>query len=235
VEYYSFVKRAWAVGLLALAACHGPVLLDYEAQTGERPGEGLNEYRELKFPDLASAPRGSARRFAFERLRQACELANRFIDSEWNRYFPRGRRFSLTRDGHFRLDSAAGDGFDVRLWVTRWGTMINELGFSAQETADGFVVGRCEGTRGQRVDATVANTLFFTLDGEWRDPAGIAALVLHEMSHTLQVRAQGQLSYWMQYYLEAVVLMRGGSETNELEKIPYRVEIEFWKWVAARA
>ncbi len=226
--------RAIVALLLLLAACRGPAVVDYEAQTGETAAPGLDGYQELPLARLASSPRGSAQRQAFERVQEAVDLANRFAASDWNHFYPRGCRFRLTEAGVLRLESEA-DRFDVHIWISAWGTLVNQLGFSAQETADGFVVGRFQDPKSKLIDAGLANSFFMTLEGAWRDPSMIAALMLHEMSHTLQVRTQGQLSYWLEYYFAAVILFQGGDEANDLEKVPYRVEAEFWRWLAARA
>lgn len=226
---------AWClVGLLA-AGCRGPIRIDYEQMVGIPPRPGSEFYQEIPLRRFALSPRGSLPRQLYERLAQAVELANRFIDSPANHYFPPGWHLRAAEDGRIFMDADSGEGFRVHIYVSCWGTLISSLGFSAQERADGFSVGALQDVRNRPVDVTIANTLFFTLDGRWRSAEWMAALLLHEMSHTLQVRVQGQTSYWFEYYLRATILMQGGAQLHELEKVPYRVEREYWKWLADRS
>lgn len=224
------------LGLLVVfgLSCRGAVEVDYARIVGEPAAPGRDVYGELPIARFAKAPPGSVDRMLYERLAAAADLINRFVASEWNHFFPRGRRLRLAESKLF-LDSTAGDGFEVKVWISCWGTLVTEAGFSAQETADGLVVGACRGTDGQAADWAIANSFFFTLEGVWRETEMMAALLMHELSHTLQVRAQGQMSYWLEYYVRSTLLLQGGDESNDLEKVPYRVEAEFWRWMAARA
>jgi hypothetical protein len=227
--------RTSLAALILLAACKGPLRIDYEAEVGRPASPEDDRNQPLPIGRFAKAERGSIERQLFERLTAAVEYANRFIGSEWNHFFPKGRSFRIdSQRGRLRLDSVAGDGFEMTISVTCLGTLANSAGYSAMESWDGFQVGRCRDVHGRPVDAAIANSMWFGLDGQWRDPEMIAAMLLHETSHTLQVRAQGQLSYWLEYYFRAALLGQGGEEENDLEKVPYRVESEFWRWFAAR-
>lgn len=231
----SWVRRsALAAFTIIAVGCHGPVRIPYTERVDLPARPGQDAYQEIPLRRFALSPKGTLPRQLWERLTQAAELANRFIDSDVNRYFPAGYHFRATQDGRLFLDSDGGDGFRVRIHVTCWGTLVAELGFSAQERADGFSVGMMRDAGGAPVDATIANSLWFNLDGSWRDASDMAALLLHEMSHALQVRAQGQTSYWLEYYLRATILLQGGGRIHELEKVPYRVTTEFRRWWSER-
>lgn len=218
-----------------LAGCHGPIRVDYEAMTGQPAKPGRDVFQEVPLRRFALSARGTLERRLWERVAQAVELSNRFIESDANRYFPHGRRFRATEDGKVFVDSDGGDGFRIRINVASLVTQLTQLGYSAQEAVDGFTVGALKDVHGRRTDITVANTLFFTLEGTWRPVEMIAALLLHETAHTLQVRAQGQVGYWIEYYVRGVLFFQGGDEENELEKVPYRVETEFWRWFSERS
>ncbi|MBI2931337.1 MAG: hypothetical protein HYY16_06775 [Planctomycetes bacterium] len=226
--------RMTAIPVILILGCHGPVRIDYEAVVGQAAAAGRDTYREIPLRRFALSARGSLERRLYERVEQAVELANRFIDSEDNHHFPPGRRFRASEDGKLTVESDAGDGFRMRLYVTCGMTFLSQFDFSAQEGIDGFSVGAVRDVYRRPVDVSIANTLFFTLEGKWRSAEMLAALLLHETSHTLQVRGQGQVSYWLEYYLRGAVLAEGGEEWNELEKVPYRVETEFWRWWAKR-
>jgi len=220
--------------VVLLAGCHGPPKIDYRAAAGQPPKKAREAFQEVPLRRFALSPRGSLERQLWERVAQAVELANRFIASEANRYFPQGRRFRATEDGRLFVDSDAADGFRMHVRVSAMATLLTEFGYSAQEDADGFAVGALKEVHGLPIDVTIANTLFFTLDGRWRPADMMAALFLHETMHTLQVRAQGQVSYWVEYYVRAGLLFQGGGPANELEKVAYRVETEFWRWADER-
>jgi len=202
--------------------------------TGQPAKPGRDVFQEVPLRRFALSPRGTLERQLWERVAQAVELSNRFIESDANRYFPQGRRFRAAEDGRLYLDSDAGDGFRMRITVASLMTQLTELGYSAQEAYDGFTVGALKDVHGRATDITIANTLFFTLEGTWRPVERLAALLLHETSHVLQVRSQGQVGYWIEYYVRGVLLMQGSEQENDLEKVPYRVETEFWRWYGER-
>ncbi len=228
------MKPFVAACALLCIGCQGPVRVDYEAATGQPAKAGRDGFGDVPLRRFALSQKGSLERELADRVARAVELANRFVDSDANRYFPQGRRFRFTADGKLFVDVEGGEGFRMRIRVGPMATVLSEMGYSAQEEVDGFSVGGLKDAHNRPIDVSIANTFFFALDGRWRTVDRIAALLLHETTHTLQVRAQGQVSYWLEYNLRAAVLFQGGEEGNELEKVAYRVETEFWRWLAER-
>lgn len=139
--------------------------------------------------------------------REAVQIMNEFIESQYNLSLPRGR---------YKLDDVDGLRFetDHGVWpiavTCDWlGDIIPLLGGQAASLSRGFVVARTKGAGGDRA---VDNTLFQLGDGEWKPAHGVAAVTLHETSHL--VHGSG---LWKNvgYVCEALFLFRRSNNSAE--------------------
>ena len=167
------------------------------------------------------APEDPRAEQALELWRQGIELANGFLASEHRTILAPGR-IELDETGMRYV--TADDVQPIEVRQTTWGSICLTFGFDAQERSWGFVVGgRGEG------DALYANSLFLDAGDDWRHPALVASLVLHELTHT--VEGVGTVGFWkgFAYYMEAIFLFRYRNHSDE--RLPYATTEEFLNWV----
>jgi len=158
---------------------------------------------------------------------EALVLANDFLASDERKTLPPGR-FELGDDG-MRFVTADRT-LPIEVCVTAWGGIGVAFGFDGQERSWGFVVGRIGRWDG---DPLLDNSFFLDRGSDWRHPALVASLILHETTHV--VYDLGTVSFWkgLAYYLEALFLFRYYNHSDE--RLPYATSEEFRRWLTATA
>lgn len=102
------------------------------------------------------------------------------------------------------------------------------MGFSAQERSDGFVVGRTLPRR----DPLIDNSFFRHTNGQLESPQRMAALLLHELTHSVFRDGTVGLLPGLAYYAEAAVTWRYRTLTGE--RRAYATSEEFHHFTTSR-
>jgi len=193
------MKKLWMIGVLSGLSSCSTIVTPRAIAESEAPPE--------------------TRERAGALFEEAVELANRFLRSDQNRSLPAGR-YAFGVGGNLVFIT------EEKIWPNRIrnslaGDLVVLIGFRAQERDDGFVVG----TRPPGEYPEIDHSMFRTLDGDWHSPESVASLLLHETAHT--VHGEGTVGYGntLQYYLEAVFLLRASD--HSAERIPKAVDHEF--------
>jgi len=155
--------------------------------------------------------------------KEAVELMNDFLASDFNRSLPRGK-YRFNDD----VLEFAADGV-VRphhIRCSTWGDIVLFFGGKAQAVKDGIYVGARTGERNRVID----NSLFFRGDGSLRTPKSLAVSILHETAHI--VHRCGSIGVWntLLYGLEAVFLLRAASHSAERRPRATSSEFLYYHW-----
>jgi len=155
---------------------------------------------------------------AIERWQTAVAIANLFLESPYRRTLPAGT-FTLADDGMTFQNTTGVWPVHVRYDVI--GQVCVKFGFTGQERADGFAIGKAPPHRSAATD----NTFFRTRQGDEQRPEAMAALILHEFTHQLLRDGTVNIPKSAAYYAEAVLLMR--YRTLTAERRPFATSEEF--------
>ena len=157
---------------------------------------------------------------ALARFERAVRIADAFLVSDARATLPPGR---MAFDGDRLVYTHADGEIELKIRRTSFGNLVVRFGFEAQERSDGFVVGE----RGDG-DPRVANSLFQSSFGGWKDPRWVAELLLHELTHVYY--GEGTVSPWntFTYYLEAIFLFR--YDNHSAERHAHETTSEFIAW-----
>jgi hypothetical protein len=173
----------------------------------------------------ANHDRIEERNSALQRWQEAIGLCNAFLSSSYRSTLPQGE-LQLTDDGMVYVTGHTL--FPIRVRCTRWGDLVVRTSYTAQERSDGFVVG----LRDPRRDRLLDNSFFKNEKGRPVSSSDIAALILHELTHSYCRVGTVSFTKAVRYYAEAVFLFRYRS--HSMERLPNETTAEFWKFYNAR-
>lgn len=165
---------------------------------------------------LAARPAGQGTEL--QRWNEAVWICNEFLGSDSRQTLPPGR-LRLVDDG---MEFVGADfSLPCRVRCTTWGGVLVQFKMIAQERADGFVVGLTQPGGDRLVD----NSFFQVPGGKPRSNLSIAALILHELTHSYYKLGTVDFFTGLRYYAEAVV--RFTYRKHSMERLPYRTSAEF--------
>ena len=181
----------------------------------------------ITLKSVASVPfRAGERDQALDRWREAVWLCNAFLTSSNRTALPEGK-LRFTEDGMEFV--TADEMLPVQIRCTAWGDLLVGSKFTAQERADGFVVGFVPPKDSRLLD----NSFFKNHKGEPWSSAVMAETILHELTHSYHGVGTVSFSKALRYYAEAVFLFR--YERHSMEKLPFETTRGFWKFYHANA
>ncbi len=158
------------------------------------------------------------------RWREAVQLSNAFLASPYRKTLPAGE-LRLSDDG---MEFVVGtNALPVRVRCTTWGDIVVASEFVAQERADGFVVGLAPPKRDRLFD----NTFFKSRAGRPLTAGGMAAMILHEITHSYYRCGTVSFTKGVSYYAEAAFMFH--YRKHSMERLPFQTSDEFTRFLLA--
>jgi hypothetical protein len=153
-----------------------------------------------------------------DRWREAVALCNEFLASPARKTLPPGR-INFSEAG---MEFVTGEvHLPIRVRCTMWGDWLIPFKMAAQERSDGFVVGSVPPKESRLLD----NSFFKYRDGGAVSSAGMAVLILHELTHSYYHAGTVDFFHSVSYYVEAIFLLRYRNHSQELRA--YQTSHEF--------
>lgn len=183
---------------------------------------------DIRLYELRDAEPGSPERAAYDRLAEAVELANEFLEtSEFARGFPAGAAH-LTLDHTDILIRIAGEGiFPMRIQTTGWADPRTFFGDGVHPTDNGFVTARRTDQEATGSETTDSAFLLLT-------PPEMAGLLLRQALTVHEIRVRGSFDYWINYNLLGLDPTIGWGEDSAVNLRAEAVMTAFEQWHAER-
>ena len=182
----------------------------------------------VRLYELRESGAGSPERAAYDRLADAVELANEFLEtSEFARGFPAGAaRFSLSNSDI--LIHLAGEGIDsLRIETTGWADPRTALGDGVHPTDHGFLSAR-------RTDPAATGSETTDSAFQLLEPPDMAALLLRQAATMHEIRRRGAFDYWINYDLLGLDPSIGWHENSSVNLRAQSVLDAFYQWHVLR-
>lgn len=171
---------------------------------------------------------GSKPAHVYAELETAVELANGFLDtSSFAKGFPaEGAKFELGINNIIlRLENEYD--LTVAIETTYWGDWRFIFGSDVQSSADGLLA--AHRPDGKNTDDITDNE-FLKLDA-----GNMAAILLRQSAIMREIRARGEIDYWLNYKLLGIDPARGWVEGAHVNKRGVLTEKAFRLWLAEQA
>ena len=180
----------------------------------------------VRLYQLREADAGTIERQAYANLEQGVGLANDFLSrSRFARGFP-AEQASFSLGLNDILLHLQGEGVEVlRIETTGWGDPRTVFGDGLHPTEDGFLTARATGP-GSTGDSS-ADATFLRLP-----PEQLAAALLRQATTMREIKARGELDYWMNYDLLGLNPSAPWWGENLVDRRAHAVEAAFYQWLA---
>lgn len=184
---------------------------------------------DIRLYELRDAAPGSDERAAYDRLAEAVELANEFLEtSEFARGFPAGAA-QLSLDHTDILIRIQGEGiFPMRIQTTGWADPRTVFGDGVHPTNNGFVTARRTDQDATGSETTDSAFLLLT-------PPEMAGLLLRQALTVHEIRVRGAFDYWINYDLLGLDPSIGWGEDSTVNLRSEALLAAFEQWHAERA
>jgi hypothetical protein len=171
---------------------------------------------------------GSKPAHVYSELEKAVELANGFLNnSSFAKGFPaEGAQFELgVNNILLRLENEYD--LTVAIETTYWGDWRFMFGSGVQSSANGLIA--AHRPDGERTDDITDNE-FLQLDA-----SNMAAILLRQSAIMREIRARGEIDYWLNYKLLGIDPARGWGEDSHVNKRGVLTEQAFRLWLTEQA
>lgn len=174
--------------------------------------------------NLSAIPeRCEERTAALQRWNEAVLLCNMFLESPERKTLPPGHVNFGAEGMEFVTDSVH---LPIRVRCTSWSDVLIPFKMIAQERSDGFVVGLVQPKQSRLLD----NSFFKQRNGKLLANAGMAQLILHELTHSYFRLGTVSFGRGISYYAESIFLFR--YKNHSKERLPNQTSTEFGKFIS---
>lgn len=179
----------------------------------------------VRLVELREADAGTVEQAAYANLEQAVTLANEFLArSRFSRGFP-AEQANFTLGLNDILLHLKGEGVEVlRIETAGWGDPRVIFGDGVHPTEHGFMSARTTGAASTGSDS--ADAAFLRLA-----PEQMAAVLLRQATVMREIKARGELDYWLNYDLLGLNPSSGWMDGNIVDRRAYMVESAFFQWM----
>jgi len=180
----------------------------------------------VRLAELREADAGSIEAGAYLNLEQGIALANEFLArSRFSRGFP-AEQASFSLGLNDILLHLKGEGVEVlRIETAGWGDPRTAIGDGVHPTEEGFLSARTTGPTATGSDS--ADATFLRLP-----PEKMAAILLRQAATMREIKARGELDYWLNYDLLGLNPSSGWMGNNVVDRRANAVDAAFQQWLA---